>query len=172
MFDNDMMEMLQLLQRENGIATILQQPVYSKDGETEPSVSQAEIIADLINLMRLDIKRIAAAEDVEVEITRIRPEQAAILVQGLIKGDSLELVDVFNGIEEQRETVLEAILDEDEYEKHIATKENVLFSNSDRETEPVDAEAQAAIEKQTERLAGETGIEMKNLPDAEETDDE
>lgn len=170
MFDNNMMEMVQLLQKENGIAEILQQPVYSQEGSDDADISQAEIIADLVNLMRLDVKRIAEAEGVDIEITRMRPEQAAILVQGLIKGESLGLVDVFNGIEEQREAVLAELLDDDEYEQHLATKESALFSNEDREPEAIDPEARKAIErgaKKAEKEAADNSMEMKNVPDTD-----
>lgn len=168
-----MMEMVRLLQQDNGVAEILQQPVYAQDGADEPSVSQAEIIADLVNLMRLDAKRIADAHGVDITITRMRPEQAAVLVQGLIKGDSLQLVEVFNEIEEQREAVLEEILDEDEYEQHLATKESALFSNEDREPETISPEARQAIEQQKQQAeemaekAADNGMTPGDVPEPE-----
>ena len=151
-----MMEMVRLLQQDNGIAEILQQPVYAQDGADEPSVSQAEIIAD---------------HDVDIKITRMRPEQAAVLVQGLIKGDSLQLVEVFNEIEEQREAVLEELLDEEEYEQHLATKDGALFSNEDREPETISPETRQALEqqkKQAEEMAekaSDNGMTPGDVPE-------
>jgi hypothetical protein len=179
MMDNNMMEMVRLLQQDNGIAEILQQPVYAQEGSDEPNVSQAEIIADLINLMRLDAKKMADANDVDIRITRMRPEQAAVLVQGLIKGDSLELVEVFNEIEEQREAVLEDVLDEDEYEQHLATKERALFSNEDREPETISPEARQALEQRKQQAeemakkASDNGMTPGDVPepDSEVTQD-
>lgn len=173
MFDNDMMEMVRLLQQDNGIAEILQQPVYSQDGQEEPSISQAEIVADLVNLMRLDAKKVAEAHDVDITITRMRPEQAAVLVQGLIKGDSLQLVDVFNEIEEQREAVLSEILDDDEYESHLATKEDALFSNVDREPETISPETRRALEQQKQQAeemaqkASDNGMTPGDVPEGD-----
>lgn len=172
MFDNDMMQLVQALQTKNGIAEMVNQPMYAQEGDDEPTVSQADIIADIINLMRLDIKKIAETQDVEIEIKRMRPEQAAILIQGLIEGDDLGLVETFNGIEEQRETLLEEILDEEEYEKHLATKDAVLFSNEDREREPINPEARQALENAAEsHTDAERGMEMKAEPTPEPADE-
>ena len=148
-----MMPMVQLIQQENGIAELLLQPTYAQEGETEPSISQAEIFADIINLARLDAKRAAEVHGVELSITRLTPQQAAVLIQNLVKGDSLELVDVFNAIEEHREALLEEALSEEEYKKHIQTKERMLYSTSGEEPDPIDAEAREVLEQQKENAA-------------------
>lgn len=145
-----MMEMVKLLQKENGIAELLLQPTYAQEGQEAPTISQAEIFADIINLARIDAKRIAEVHDVDISIKRMTPQQAAVLIQDLVKGESIQLVDVFNAIEEQREAVLEAALDEDEYRIHIKTKEKMLYSTRDEEPDPLDPEAREMLEKQKE----------------------
>ena len=129
-----MMKMMSVLREEDGIAKLLQQPVYPlEEGSDEPTASQADIVADLINIMRLDVWRMAQEQGVELEIKRMTPESAAFMLQGLVKGDNLELVEKFNEIEDYNELVLGEMLDDGELDEHRDMKIDHLFSESDYE---------------------------------------
>jgi hypothetical protein len=59
------------------------------------------------------------------------PGYAALLLQRLIKRESLELIGVFNDLERQREAILAELLDRDELEAHLRTKQSVVYSQPD-----------------------------------------
>lgn len=135
MGNGDMMKVMKLIQQDNGIAQLLQEPVYDlTDGEPQAATtSQADIVADIINVMRLDIYRIAQEEGVDIDIKRITPEVTAAMLQGLVKGEGLDLIEKFNEIEDQHEAVIEEIADEETLEKHRALKQEHLFSTQEVE---------------------------------------
>lgn len=128
-------QMYSMMSSDNGIAEQLLQPCYSRPGENEATVSQADVIADLLNVMRLDIHRIGEEVGADVEIERMSSRKAAMLVQSLILRESMELVEKFNDLEDKRETVLEELLDEDELEGHRDLKQRVVKSQPDPEFE-------------------------------------
>jgi hypothetical protein len=66
------------------------------------------------------------------------PERAAELLQRMVRGESLELVDIFNEIEAQREAVIEELLGEDEtiYE-HRQLKDEVTNATTDYDLGPL-----------------------------------
>lgn len=132
--NGDMMQAMSVLQSENGIAKMMMKPVYATGpDETQPITSQAELVADLFNIERLDTKKMADAVGVELSIQRMTPETAAVLLQAMVRQESLELIEKFNELEEQREQILAELLDEDELQAHREMKEKMAYSVADDE---------------------------------------
>lgn len=133
-------QLLSTLQQEDGIAKMLMRPVYGDEGAGAPTTSQAEVFADLINIHRMDNKALADAVGVEMGIQRITPERTAKLLQDLVQGESLELIQVFNDLEDQREAILRELTDEERVTAHQQTKLNNLYSEmSDDPEEDIDS---------------------------------
>lgn len=137
-----MQQMMALMQEDNGIAKTMMRPVYPLGESDEPVVSQAEVVADLFNISRLDINRMAEAVGVDIEIQRMQPEDAAMMMQGMIKGESMALIERFNLLEQKRESVLAEMLDREEYDNHRRVKFALSFTNPQFET-PSDVPAEA-----------------------------
>lgn len=163
----DMGKIMSIMRDEDGIAELLQQPVYdfSESDEETPTASQADIIADIINIMRLDVYRIAQAQDIDIEVKRMTPEAAAMMMQNLVKGEGLEIVDQFNEIESHHEEIIESLTDEETLAKHQVVKEDHLYSNTeyDRPTPLEDAD-----EADLKSIAGDEGSDPEGQ-DGEDT---
>jgi hypothetical protein len=123
----DLSQLMQLLNSPNGLKKMMLREAFS-DEDTGHTFSQADLVADLVNIMRMDTKRIAKAEGVDVEIERMTPERAAELLQSMAQGDGLELVEVFDEIEDQRMMVLEELVGKDELDAYMETKREELYS--------------------------------------------
>lgn len=119
------------LQGEGGIAEMMLKPTFGEDEEGDAMHSQADLIADMFNVMRADEKQIGKAADVDISVERMTPERAAELVQGVVKGESLELIEQFNKLEDKRERILEELADEETVEKHRERKEAFLYTNDE-----------------------------------------
>jgi hypothetical protein len=109
---------------DDGIMKMLLQPAYGGDGDSE-GTSQAELVADMINLMRLDVARLGDAAGVDIEAAYMTPERAADLLQQLVRGESLALIEVFNDIEEKRELLLQELEDIEAVYEHRRLKDSV-----------------------------------------------
>ena len=123
-----MRQLMTILRADNGVAELMQKSAYGDDGAGNPVVSQADLVADMLNFARLDVKRMGAEAGIDIEVTRMEPETAAILIQKLVKGESLELINKFNEIEDLREQVLAAQLSDEEMEEHRELKKSVSYS--------------------------------------------
>lgn len=115
---------MQTLNSENGLAKMMQQPAF--EGEAGNEFSQADLIADVINILRMDTKRIAEAAGIDIEISKMTPERAAELLQGVAKGDDLGLIDIFDEIEDQRMKVLEELEGADAVDEYVMDKTAIL----------------------------------------------
>jgi len=115
---------MQTLNSENGLAKMMQQPAF--EGEAGNEFSQADLIADVINILRMDTKRIAEATGIDIEISKMTPERAAELLQGVAKGDDLGLIDIFDEIEDQRMKVLEELEGGDAVDEYVMDKTAIL----------------------------------------------
>lgn len=124
----ELTEIMQVLQRPNGLKQMMLRPAF-KDEETGHEFSQAELIADVINILRMDTKRIAQAHDIDVEIEQMTPERAAELLQGVAKGEDLGIIEIFDEIEDKRMVVLEAVEDEDATQEYIDMKQSLLYTH-------------------------------------------
>jgi len=101
------------------------------DEHPQTGDSPAEIFADIINVQRMDIKRLAQVHDVDVSISRMTPERAAELLAGTIGGDGIELVVMFNELAEKRDKVLCETLDDGDYSDFMARKHTMMNTEPD-----------------------------------------
>lgn len=143
----DFGQIMQTLNSENGLQNMMLQPAFEDDA-TGHEFSQADLIADVVNIMRMDTKQIAEAHGVDVSIKRMTPERAAALLQGVAKGEDLGLIDIFDKIEDQRMTILAEIEDEEAVEEYVEMKRTMLHSVPDPSEmpSPDEIETQAAEE--------------------------
>lgn len=100
--------------------------------------SPAEIFADIVNVQRMDIKMLAEAHGVEIEVSRMTPERAAELLAGTIGGDGIELVVMFNEMAIKRDKILKEALGEDDHSDFMDDKHAAMHTDPD----PVEAEAE------------------------------
>lgn len=127
-------ELMQLLNSEDGMAELLKRPVF-EDEQTGHTYSQADLIADVVNILRMDSKRMAKAHDLNIEINQMTPDRAAQMLQNVAKGDGLELIQVFDEIEDQRMKIMRELEDDADIEQYMAIKRSVLYS-LDEEYDP------------------------------------
>ncbi|APW99397.1 hypothetical protein CHINAEXTREME_17185 [Halobiforma lacisalsi AJ5] len=109
-----------------GIASSLSDPdqiaqMLLQEGDNGDS--PADIMADLINMQRADLRRIGAEHGVEVDLEMVTPEKMAFYVAGIVNGDWEPLLELFNEQAEEREKLLDELLDADELEQFTAAKE-------------------------------------------------
>lgn len=124
----DMNQMMGMLSNPNGISQIMMQEAF-EDEETGYKFSQADLIADVINILRMDTKRIAEANDVDIEISQMTPERAAELLQGVAQGNDMDIIEIFDEIENKRMTILTEIEDESAKQEYMSQKRRVLYSH-------------------------------------------
>lgn len=124
----DMNQMMGMLSNPNGISQIMMQDAF-EDEETGYKFSQADLIADVINILRMDTKRIAEANDVDIEISQMTPERAAELLQGVAQGNDMDIIEIFDEIENKRMTILTEIEDESAKQEYMSQKRRVLYSH-------------------------------------------
>lgn len=116
-----------LLRNPSGVADLLTE-THPETGE-----SPAEIMADIINVMRADTKRLAYLHDVDVEVSLMTPERAGELLAGTISGNGVELVVMFNELAEQRDQILQEALPEEEYREYDCQKRSIMYTEPDNE---------------------------------------
>lgn len=140
---------MQTLNSENGLAKMMQKPAF--EDEAGNQFSQADLIADVVNILRMDTKRMGEAVGVDISISKMTPERAAELLQGVAKGDDLGLVDIFDQIEDQRMTILSELEDEDSVYGYSEMKQQMLYSYPD--------EMEGSVEPDPELLEQEASDE-------------
>jgi hypothetical protein len=84
--------------------------------------SPAAILADVVTVLRADTARLAEEHDVDLDVQRMSEDRAAELIAGLVDGDGVALVEVFNDAAEQRDQVLREVLDDAEYRAFMQKK--------------------------------------------------
>lgn len=122
-------EILQYLRNPNKIAELLTQQ-HDATGD-----SPAEIFADIVNIMRADTRVIGRKVGAEIEIERMTPDRAAELLAGTLDGDGVELVEMFNQEAERRDRILQAAMDDEEYERFLAQKQAAMYTSPDTDAE-------------------------------------
>lgn len=151
------MQMMAQIQQNGGIQGIMLEDSF-QDQETGHTFSQADIIADIINVLRMDTKRIAEEVGLEVEISQMTPERAAELLVQTAQGQGLELIEMFDEISEQRMRILNEVTN-DEYstDEWEIQKMRHLYS---------------ASEQKADMMAAERGVETQNTePETAESGD-
>lgn len=164
-------QLFSLMNKDGGIAQLMLQPAYAAEDGGEATIAQAELIADMLNIMRLDVKRMGEAAGVDIKVDRMTPEQAALDIQKLVKGESLALVHKFRNLEDKRERVIEAMEGEEALQQHQDVKESVLFSHQpDNDQDPAEATMEDELPMDPDDdLMNEV---RENLPDAEEEEED
>lgn len=89
--------------------------------------SPAGMLADVVNVMRADIKTLANVHDVDVSVSKMTEERAAEILSGLMHGDPA-LVQVFNEMAHKRQQIILDALDEEAGKSYIETKTAVMNS--------------------------------------------
>lgn len=136
--NREMQQMMSILSKPNGLKQMMLRPSFqTDDGGT---FSQAELVADVVNIMRMDTKRMGLALGIEVEVNQMTPEYAAELLQGVAKGESTELIEVFDAIEDKRMEILEAVTDTETVQQWMERKASLLYTTGGLDSEAVQEE--------------------------------
>lgn len=129
--DMDLSEMASMMRDPNGMKNMMMRDTFETPDGT--AFSQADLIADVINILRMDTKRIAEAHDINVEIQQMTPGRAAELLQGVANGQDMGLIEIFDEIEDQRMLVLEELEGEDAVDEYSDMKQSLLYTTGDTE---------------------------------------
>lgn len=135
----DFGQVMETLRSEDGLKSMMLQPAFENE-ESGHQFSQADLIADVVNIMRMDTKRMAEVHEVDMNISKMTPERAAELLQGVAQGGDLGLVDVFDDIENKRMRILAEVEGEEAMEEYAMQKQQLLYSVDASAAEP-DTEA-------------------------------
>lgn len=119
-------EVANLMSNPSGISSMLKK-------ESPTGDSPAEIMADVINMMRADVNALAKLHGVDEQVKMMSPDRAAQLLSGVVSGDGVEIVEVFNEEAARRDRVLREAMDEDAYEQFCRAKLGAMFTGGDRE---------------------------------------
>lgn len=123
-------EIMGVLNRPDGLKQMMKKPAFEND-DTGHEFSQADLIADVVNILRMDTKRMGQAVGVDISINEMSPDRAAELLQGVAKGNDLGLIDIFDEIEDQRMQILAHLEDEDAVDEYAAMKQDLLYTVPD-----------------------------------------
>lgn len=136
--NREMQQMMSILSQPDGLKQMMLRPSFqTEDGG---AFSQAELVADVVNIMRMDTKRMGLALGVEVEVNQMTPEYAAELLQGVAKGESTELIEVFDQIEDKRMQILQAVTDTETVEQWMERKASLLYTTGGLDSDVVQDE--------------------------------
>lgn len=126
---NNMRKMRQMMQP-GGIAQQLMQDKY-EDQATGHTYSEAALIADVVNIMRLNTKQLGAIHGVDISIQRMTEERAAQLLEQMARNDDMALVSVFEKIEDKQDAIIQEVLGSEEYYDFLEQKERAAMSIPD-----------------------------------------
>lgn len=150
-----------MLQGDGGVEKLMQQPVYQNQYGV---YSQAELLADVINIMRMDVKRVADVHGVDISIRKIQPEKVAWALAEMVEGNTEPMVSIFNEIEDYHHEVLAEALGDEEFETYLDFKEEQLFT-----VEPGEELSEDELEERLDEVADELEDDLGDH--AGETDD-
>lgn len=154
---------------------LLEDVYETPDGET---YSQADIIADMVNILRADTAMLGQILGVEVETKKMTPERAAEIFHDAVMGDPTQLIETFNEMEDQRDRIIYNSLPEEQYRAFTEHKrDNVYSASSSDDADGGDVveddvgveveEAEQAVEELREET--EQGDRIEEESDADET---
>jgi len=95
----------------------------------------AAMVADIINIQRLDHARLAKAAGVDADLPRMDDERAAELIAGLVTSGDPELVGVFNELEDVSDDILGELEGEEAVENFQQMKLRAVESDTDDESD-------------------------------------
>lgn len=126
----DLNDIMGVLNSPDGLKQMMMRPAFQTEDGYE--FSQADLIADVVNILRMDTKRIAQAHGIDIEIQRMSDERAASLLQDIAKGDGMGLVEVFDDIEDKRMQILAELEGEDAVDDYSEMKQSLLNTTPDQ----------------------------------------
>lgn len=129
-------ELMGMLQGEGGFEEIMLQPVFPS--ESGGRVSQAAVVADIVNILRLDAMTLAASHDVDVQVDRITERKMGHLLCQLVEGNPGPLIDVFDKIEDLHHEVLSEVMDDEAFTNYVAEKQAMLYTHGYEDNAPSD----------------------------------
>lgn len=113
------------------MATKLRKPERIADmlmADTGTGDSAAQVFADVVNVHRADIRRLGMELGVDVEAENMTEQRAADLLAGVVSGDGVELVIVFNEMAAKRDQLLREVLDDDEHSEFMKAKHDMMHT--------------------------------------------
>jgi len=110
-----------------GIKQLLLQKTF-QDPQSSHEYSQADLVADVVNVMRMDAKQMCALHDIKVEVDKMSPERSAELLEDVAKNEGVGIIDVFQQIEEKRDKVFRQKMTDEQYDQYIRFKGSMLYS--------------------------------------------
>lgn len=156
----DNIRKLRQISQPGGIAELMLEDKYqSPDGH---AFSEAALVADVINIMRLNTKQLGVVFNVDISVDRMTEERAADLIEGIARNDDRTLVGAFEEIEDQQDKILEHALGEGQYQQFLRRKEKAAYSIPDSPP------GNDAAEETTEKVPDETA----SAPPAQNLDPE
>lgn len=112
-----------------GIREALMQDSFRNEEENH-EFSQADLFADIVNIMRMDTKQLCAIHGYDVEMERMSPERAAELLEEMALNNGAGLIEVFEDIEDKKELILSEEFSDEEYEKYQKFKLDFMYSTT------------------------------------------
>lgn len=157
-------KLARLMASDNGVEELMKQPVYENE---YGFYSQADLLADVVNILRMDAKRMGAMHGVEVDIQKMTPDKMAWMLAEMVDGNTQPLVGVFNDVEDYHHDVMEQALSDEEFREYLEFKESQLFT--------VDTSGQEGSKRDPDEVAAEVserldGVEADSLDATVETD--
>ena len=130
--DMDYSKVFSLLKNPEGVADLL------TETNTETGNSPADVLADVVNVIRADTKMLGKLHGIDIKVKRMSPERAAELLAGSLDGGGVELIEVFNELEDQRSRILSEALPATSYQAYLRRKRASLYTNGgdDPEDDP------------------------------------
>lgn len=159
-------QLARLMASDDGVEQLMEQPVYENE---YGHFSQAELLADVINILRMDAKRMAAMNGVHIDIKKIRPEKVAWMLAEMVNGNTQPIVGVFNEVEDYHHDVLEEALGEDEFREYLKFKESQLYTVQPGEPDAEEKRDPEEVAEEIDQRLEESAVDEL---DTETTDEE
>lgn len=103
--------------------------IMMKGSEDPGADAPAEVVADIITAERADIEILAAEYEADVDFDPMDPHEAAEIMESMVGGDMVPLVEVFAELEEARLSIIREQLSEEEFAEYSAAKTSVMYSS-------------------------------------------
>lgn len=180
-------QMMSLLRSDDGVEQLMKKPVYTNEFG---SYSQAELLADVINILRMDAKRLGAMHGVDLSIEKIEPERMAWILGQMVQGNTEPMVGLFNSIEDLHHEIMRDALDDATFQTYLEFKESQLYTVQPGDAQATEPDAGAApadpsspahppeygvpadmgleeFQRQLDEIEADDGDEFADLDDAE-----
>lgn len=161
-------DMMKLLKSDEGIEELMQQPVYENAYGVH---SQAELLADVINIYRMDAKRLGQLHGVDIEIEKIHPDKTAWAMSEMVNGHTEPIVSIFNGIEDLHHEIMAEMMDDEEFTAYLDFKEAQLFTVSDQELSDEERAAEVEAAADDSEVVDDLDVDVDDEPIVEVAED-